>query len=154
MTHEEFQAAVNYWKEKDAKSVKMERSKLAEAVEAYIRSKYTGALATGAGDFVRCTPLEYSYHDGFFWIFSEGGEKFIALEKNSNVCLAIFDGYGAPRRTAWNAGHGQGGDGGAILRGVYVPCRIPEGVHRIPGEAEASHEPDPHQAHQNRLPVL
>lgn len=96
MTHEEFQAAVNYWKEKDAKSVRMERSKLAEAVEAYIRSKNTGALATGAGDFVRCTPLEYSYHDGFFWIFSEGGEKFIALEKNSNVCLAIFDGYGAP----------------------------------------------------------
>ena len=96
MTHEEFQAAIDYWKEKDAGSVKMERAKLVEAVDAYIRSKNTGALATGAGDFVRCTPLEYSYHDGAFWIFSEGGEKFIALEKNDNVCLAIFDGYGAP----------------------------------------------------------
>ena len=25
-------------------------------------------LATGIGDYVRCTPLEYSFHDGQFWI--------------------------------------------------------------------------------------
>lgn len=42
---------------------------------------------------MRCTPVEYSYHDGAFWIFSEGGEKFAALEKNKNVCLVIFDKY-------------------------------------------------------------
>ncbi len=28
------------------------------------------ALATGTGDYVRCTPLEYNYHDGKFWIFT------------------------------------------------------------------------------------
>lgn len=42
---------------------------------------------------MRCTPIEYTYHHGAFWLFSEGGEKFSALEKNKNVCLAIFDKY-------------------------------------------------------------
>ena len=42
---------------------------------------------------MRCTPIEYSYHDGKFRMFSEGGEKFIGLEKNENVCLAIYDKY-------------------------------------------------------------
>lgn len=41
----------------------------------------------------RNTPIEYSYHDGCFWMFSEGGEKFVGLEKNPNVCIAIFDKY-------------------------------------------------------------
>ena len=49
------------------------------------------ALATGDRDYVRCTPLEYSYHDGKFWIFTEGGERFIGLEKNKNVSLTVFD---------------------------------------------------------------
>lgn len=42
---------------------------------------------------MRCTPIEYSYHDGKLRMFSEGGEKFIGLEKNENVCLAIYDKY-------------------------------------------------------------
>ena len=50
-------------------------------------------LATGTGDYVRCTPIEYSWHDGCFWMFSEGGKKFIGLEKNPNVCLAIYNKY-------------------------------------------------------------
>ena len=62
-------------------------------MEEYIQANNTCALATAAGDFVRCTPLEYTYHDDCFWIFSEGGEKFYALEKNKNVCLVIFDKY-------------------------------------------------------------
>lgn len=32
-------------------------------------------------------------NDGKFWMFSEGGRKFIGLEKNSHVCLAIYDKY-------------------------------------------------------------
>lgn len=53
----------------------------------------TCALATASDTFVRCTPIEYSYHDGCFWMFSEGGRKFAALEHNKNVCLAIYDRY-------------------------------------------------------------
>ena len=93
MTQEAFQAAANYWKEREAGSVKMDRARLLQAVEAYIQANDTCALATGAGDFIRCTPIAYSYHDGCFWMFSEGGEKFIGLSRNANVCLAIFDQY-------------------------------------------------------------
>ena len=63
--------------------------KLKKTVLEYINSNNTCALATGTGDYVRCTPIEYSYHDGKFWMFSEGGEKFIGLEKNENVCLLV-----------------------------------------------------------------
>ena len=97
MTHEEFQSAANYWIIKDKDSVRLDPAALRAAVEAYIAENNTCALATGFGDFVRCTPIEYSYHDGAFWIFSEGGEKFLALEHNANVCLAIYDRYGSPQ---------------------------------------------------------
>ena len=93
MSHEEYEKAASYWKEKDATAVKLEESALKKAVEEYILANNTCALATGAGEFVRCTPIEYTYHDHTFWMFSEGGEKFTSLEKNKNVCLAIFDKY-------------------------------------------------------------
>ena len=92
-THEHLQAAVRYWEEKDADSVKLEEVKLQAMVEDYIQANNTCALATGAGDYVRCTPIEYSYHDGCFWMFSEGGKKFIGLAENPNVCLAVYDKY-------------------------------------------------------------
>jgi general stress protein 26 len=93
MTHEDYERVANYWKMRDADSVKLESEVLLAAVEAYITTNNTCALATGASDFVRCTPIEYTYHNGAFWMFSEGGEKFIALEQNRNVCLAIYDKY-------------------------------------------------------------
>lgn len=62
-------------------------------IEDYLKANNTCALATGAGNYVRCTPIEYSYHDGCFWMFSEGGRKFIGLAENPNVCLAIYDPY-------------------------------------------------------------
>ena len=71
----------------------MDKTQLKQAIEEYILANKTCALATAAGDFVRCTPIEYTYHHGAFWMFSEGGEKFYALEKNKNVCLAIYDKY-------------------------------------------------------------
>ena len=59
----------------------------------YIQANNTCTLATGTGEYVRCTPIEYSFHDGKLWLFSEGGKKFIGLEHNPNVSLAIFDKY-------------------------------------------------------------
>ena len=79
LSHEEYEAAASYWKKKDAESVKLDEAKLKKAVEEYILANKT--------------PIEYTYHHGAFWMFSEGGEKFAALEKNKNVCLAIFDKY-------------------------------------------------------------
>ncbi len=89
MTTEEYKAAANFWKTKDRKEMPVEELK--PVVEEFLRSSAVCALATGTGDYVRCTPLEYSYHDGKFWIFTEGGEKFIGLEKNKNVSLAVFE---------------------------------------------------------------
>ena len=91
MTHEDFRKAIDFWSKKDI--VEMPRELLKKAVEAYVLANNTCALATGTGDYVRCTPIEYSYHDEKFWMFSEGGEKFIGLEKNENVSLAVFDKY-------------------------------------------------------------
>ena len=91
MTQKDFENAANYWKQKER--TEMPGAELKEKIEAYIQENNTCALATGAGSFIRCTPLEYSYHDGKFWIFSEGGEKFTGLAENENVCFAIFDKY-------------------------------------------------------------
>lgn len=93
MTHEEYEAAARYWDEKDATGVKLDENRLRAMAEKYILANNTCALATGAGEYVRCTPVEYSWHDDCFWIFSEGGKKFVGLEKNPQVCLAIFDQY-------------------------------------------------------------
>lgn len=89
MTTEEYKKAAAYWTSKERKEMPTEQLK--PIVEEYLSTGSVCALATGTGDYVRCTPLEYSYHDGKFWIFTEGGEKFIGLEKNDNVSLAVFD---------------------------------------------------------------
>ena len=91
MNHEEYELAANYWNVKDANSVRMDPNELIPVMEEYIWSNNTCALATGSGSFVRCTPIEYNYIDGSFWLFSEGGLKFFALEHNQNVCLSIYD---------------------------------------------------------------
>ena len=59
LSHEEYERVANYWKEKDAQSEKLDQGSLKKAVEEYIQANNTCALATAAGDFVRCTPLEY-----------------------------------------------------------------------------------------------
>lgn len=49
------------------------------------------ALAAGSGSSIRCTPLEYSWHDGALWIFTEGGLKFRAIKENSDAAASVFD---------------------------------------------------------------
>ena len=89
MKSNEYKKAINFWNKKEVK--KMPAELLKAAVEEFFFNNAVCALATGAGSYVRCTPLEYSYHDGKFWIFTEGGEKFIGLGVNKNVSLAVFD---------------------------------------------------------------
>ena len=96
MTEQEYHSAATYWTSKSR--MEMPEAELKQYTEDFIKEHSVCALATGSGDYVRCTPLEYSYHDGKFWIFTEGGEKFVGLKKNKNVSLAIFDtnsGFGA-----------------------------------------------------------
>lgn len=93
MDHEQFEQAASYWTSREASARRMPESELREEVDRFLASHNTCALATGYGDFVRCTPLEYAWRDGAFWIFSEGGLKFRALEHNDNVSLAVFEPY-------------------------------------------------------------
>ncbi len=90
MTREEYRKAAHYWTEREYKA--MPEEKLKSVVLEFLSEKCVCALATGYGGFVRCTPLEYSFHDGLFWIFTEGGEKFTGLGENSFVSIAVFDG--------------------------------------------------------------
>ena len=89
----DYDAAAEYWIQKDKNSARMPKEELLVAMEQFIKAHNTCALATGAGDFVRCTPIEYNYVDGAFYLLSEGGLKFRALRDNKNVCLAIFESY-------------------------------------------------------------
>ncbi len=89
----DYKKAASYWMEKDEKAVRMERDVLLIQIEKFIMAHNTCSLATGYGDFVRCTPIEYNYKEGRFWLLSEGGLKFRGLECNKNVCLAIYDSY-------------------------------------------------------------
>lgn len=94
MSPEEYQVAADYWIQKDKESKKMDPEQLRKKAEEFLKAHNTCALATGVEGCVRCTPLEYSWHDGAFWIFSEGGRKFVGLEKNKEVSLAVFEPYG------------------------------------------------------------
>lgn len=67
--------------------------KLLTEIEKFIKSHNTCALATGYDDKIRCTPIEYFYLKGIFYIISEGGEKFANIALNKNVALSIFDPY-------------------------------------------------------------
>jgi hypothetical protein len=69
------------------------REVLKEAVEKFINDHNTCVLATGSGDRIRSTPIEYSYIDGVLYIISEGGEKFANIILNHNVSLSIFNPY-------------------------------------------------------------
>lgn len=93
MDHEGYVRAANHWKAIDAETVKMPKEELLKKIEEYVTANNTCALATGSGNQIRNTPIEYKYRDGAFWMFSEGGEKFLGLEKNKNVCIAVFDKY-------------------------------------------------------------
>ena len=89
----EYEAAARYWTSKENDATRMPGEQLKEAIDDFLTSHNTCALACASGDFVRCTPLEYAYREGAIWIFSEGGLKFAALEHNKNVCLAIYEPY-------------------------------------------------------------
>ena len=86
-----FEQAARFWDRKDADSEKMDPAKLREETDKFLLSHKVCALATGTGDMIRCTPLEYTWHDGALWIFSEGGRKFAGIAANSHAALAVFD---------------------------------------------------------------
>lgn len=61
--------------------------------EDFLRKHNTCVLATGQGERVRATPIEYMFVDGFIYMISEGGEKFANLILNPAVSIGISDPY-------------------------------------------------------------
>lgn len=60
------------------------------------------ALAAGAGDFIRCTPIEYNWVNQAFWLFSEGGLKFRAINSAKAELINIGDtGSHRKQRMKW-----------------------------------------------------
>lgn len=81
----DYEQAASYWEKQDAAAKKMDRGTLAARAEEFLAAHNTCALATGHGAHVRCTPIEYTYRQGCFWLLSEGGEKFRNLKENDPV---------------------------------------------------------------------
>lgn len=75
----------------------MNSKELVVEINKFINSHNTCSLATGYGDFVRNTPIEYTYYKGSFYFISEGGFKFKGILQNPKVCIAIFNAYTSMR---------------------------------------------------------
>ena len=90
----DFQHFQNFWIDQQKTARHMDPKAALDHIQNFIKAHNTCGFATGYGDYIRCTPIEYTYMDGAFWFVSEGGSKFIGLEKNRNVSLAIFEYYG------------------------------------------------------------
>lgn len=78
---------------RDARIKSPTREELKKAVEDFLNSHNTCALATGFKNRIRSTPLEYFYNDGIIYFISEGGEKFANILLNNKVSISIFDPY-------------------------------------------------------------
>ena len=87
----------NFWIEQQKTAKHMDKAEAYEHIKTFIKNHNTCGFATGYGDYIRCTPIEYTYMNEEFWFVSEGGSKFIGLEHNKNVSLAIFEYYGDVR---------------------------------------------------------
>ena len=91
MTEEQYVQAESFWTRKDETEKKLDADALYSWIDEFLSSHKVLALATAAKDFIRCTPLEYSWYAGALWIFTEGGLKFKALKENKHIAAAVFE---------------------------------------------------------------
>lgn len=71
----------------------MQVEDLKREIDGFIKKHNMLALATGSGNEVRCSPVEYIYEEGSFFIITEGGLKFRGLTQNNKVSFSIYDAY-------------------------------------------------------------
>ena len=63
-----YEMAARYWTDKERNSNKMPLAELSLHMENFVKAHNTCALATGSDGFVRCTPIEYNYVKGAFYM--------------------------------------------------------------------------------------
>ena len=88
---QEYEEAAVFWEKVDTDAKKMPGEAVQKALDQFLGTHRLCVLATACRTFTRATALEYTWHDGALWIFTEGGFKFKGLKKNKNVAAAIFD---------------------------------------------------------------
>lgn len=66
---------------------------LRSRIDDFLAAHNTLALATGCGNWVRCTPLEYLRVNGALYILTEGGLKFKGIWWNGAISAAVYDSY-------------------------------------------------------------
>lgn len=71
----------------------LDKKVLMEEIKKFILQHNTCALATGFGDYIRCTPIEFAYFNDKFYFITEGGLKFKGILQNPNVSIGIFNNY-------------------------------------------------------------
>ncbi len=78
---------------KDEGCSRIDDDLLRKHIEDFLAEHNTCVLATGSGDRVRATPIEYMFIDGYIYMLSEGGEKFANILMNPGVSIGISDPY-------------------------------------------------------------
>ena len=91
----DYDKAAQYWYDKMPAERYLPLDEHYARVKEFIKSHNTLALATALNNETHITPLEYFYYKGFFYIFTEGGEKFKYLKENTTVSFTIYDSYKA-----------------------------------------------------------
>ncbi len=85
--------ALNLKKIKDHSKNPVEPQLLNKYIDGFIATHNTCTLATGQGNHIRATPIEYLYKNNYIYIFSEGGLKFANILLNPNISVCIYDAY-------------------------------------------------------------
>lgn len=94
MTQAQFQAAARYWEEKDAGQRKAGPGPTPlRGGSLHPGQQHLAPWPQGRAPMCAAPPSNTASTMAAFWMFSEGGKKFIGLSENPNVCLTIFDGY-------------------------------------------------------------
>lgn len=91
MTAEEYKNASMYWISRDKETKQADRETLMNSITEIISAHQNGVLGTCSDNIPRCTPVDYAYFDGSFYILSEGGLKFKGLAENKNVSFTIYN---------------------------------------------------------------
>lgn len=84
---------------KDGRPENRNEARLLEVLGEFLRSHDTGILATGHDNIIRSTPIEYVWHKGRFYFFSEGGRKFAHLWRNRRASYSVCEPYGGGVQT-------------------------------------------------------
>jgi len=73
---------------------KMSPLELRDRIISFLKEHKSGALATVFDGRPRCSPIQYFVGDEMdIYIVSAGGDKFKAIEQNSEVCLVVNTEY-------------------------------------------------------------